>query len=268
MKNAPCPYIQYNSVMLIRILAQNPGPTFTRYLADPRFTTAMKDLLRQGRDPSVWQILCETLEHFLTDPMRLADEGLGPLREVWVKEKSTRRKAEVGSVPTSPSQPQGMFAPPQAHPGIPTMQELQARISEATTSASLLTQVLQSTPPVEIAGNELIREFVDRCKLAARSMQAYISADNPAPDSDTLTTLIETNDILSIALEGHKKAVASALSASETTGRVQNSRLIDIGDDHYESAQMRGAAVDTEHRSSSPVSPILVTPLSEVSKGT
>jgi hypothetical protein len=87
IKNASRPYVQYNSIMLMRILAQNPGPTFTRNLNDPKFGVAVKDLLRQGRDPGVRQILRETLSHFAEDPDRIADEGLNLLREVWTKEK-------------------------------------------------------------------------------------------------------------------------------------------------------------------------------------
>ena len=55
-ENNERPHVQYNAVMLIRILADNPGPTFTRSL-DVRFAGIVKDLLRNSHDPSVQQIL-------------------------------------------------------------------------------------------------------------------------------------------------------------------------------------------------------------------
>ena len=101
--------------------------------------------------------------------------------------------------------------------GLPPPHELASRIEEAKTSGKLLFQVVQSTPPNEILGNELISEFSERCQSASRSIQGYIHADNPAPDEDTLLTLIETNDQLSIAMSKHQRAV---LQARKVTGQV------------------------------------------------
>merc|ERR1712230_36106 len=42
------PYVQYNGIMLIRILADNPGKTFTRNI-DAKFVQVVKELLRMGR---------------------------------------------------------------------------------------------------------------------------------------------------------------------------------------------------------------------------
>ena len=82
------PYVQYNAVMLIRILADNPGKSFTRNL-DAKFVTTVKDLLRSTRDPSVNQILSEAL----TDLSKREDDpGLVPLKEFWVKEQDKRLK--------------------------------------------------------------------------------------------------------------------------------------------------------------------------------
>ena len=64
-------------------------------------------------------------------------------------------------------------------------------------------------------GNELIKEFLERCQSASRSMQGYIHSDNPPPDEDTLLTLIETNDQLSVALSKHQRAL---LQARRVTG--------------------------------------------------
>jgi hypothetical protein len=77
------PHIQYNSIMLLRILATNPGPGFTRNL-DSKFVGTVKDCLKSQRDPSVQQILRETLESF--NPTE--DVGLTGLAEMWGKEKN------------------------------------------------------------------------------------------------------------------------------------------------------------------------------------
>lgn len=113
------------------------------------------------------------------------------------------------------------YAPPQSHrhhsghrtKALPPPHELASRIEEAKTSAKLLTQMVQSTPSHEILGNELLKEFADRCQSASRSIQAYISAEDPAPDADTSLTLIETNDQLSMALSKHQRAVLQARKA-------------------------------------------------------
>jgi hypothetical protein len=153
--------------------------------------------------------------------------------------------------------------PPRSNT-LPSAEELAARISEANTSASLLQQLVQSTPGTEIPSHELIKEFSDRCKLAIKSIQTYISADDPPPDSDTLTTLIETNDVLSIALEAHRKAVAAALQAREAPTNY-DARLVDVGDPHVP-APMHGATANMEHGATanmdykgdtSPVSPMV-----------
>lgn len=72
--------------MLLRILSDNPGQTFTRNLDDPKFIAAIKELVRQGRDPSVWQILCETLD-YLSNEKAAADENLAAVKKFWEKEK-------------------------------------------------------------------------------------------------------------------------------------------------------------------------------------
>lgn len=76
--------------MLTRILADNPGPTFTRNL-DGKFLEVVKDLLRNGRDLSVRQMLMETLDSF--EHQKGWDEGLGPIIELWKKEKDKAYKA-------------------------------------------------------------------------------------------------------------------------------------------------------------------------------
>lgn len=54
-----------------------------------------------------------------------------------------------------------------------------------------------------------------RCQSASGSIQGYINCDNPAPDEDTLLTLIETNDQLSVALSKYQRGI---LNARKTLG--------------------------------------------------
>lgn len=93
---------------------------------------------------------------------------------------------------------------------MPPPDELAARIEEARTTAKLLSQTVQSTPSTEIPNHDLIKEFADRASSASRSIQGYIHSTDPAPDEDTLLTLIETNDHLSIAMSKHQRALLQA----------------------------------------------------------
>lgn len=88
-------YVQYNAIMLVRILADNPGKSFTKNL-DARFVTTVKELLRDGRDMSVQQILRETLESFETQ--KPGEETLLPMIEMWKKEKQKMEKWNGGAV--------------------------------------------------------------------------------------------------------------------------------------------------------------------------
>lgn len=110
-------------------------------------------------------------------------------------------------------QQQNYFARNHKPRGLPSPAELAQRIEEARTSAKLLSQVVQSTPPNEILGNELIKEFVERCQSASRSIQSYIHSDNPPPDEDTLLTLIETNDQIAASLSRHQHSLLQARKA-------------------------------------------------------
>jgi len=84
------PSCQYNAIMLIRILSDNPGATFTRNM-DKKFTDVTKELLRNGRDPNVRQMLMETLDSFENN--KAHDEGLGTIIEMWKKEKEKAYRA-------------------------------------------------------------------------------------------------------------------------------------------------------------------------------
>lgn len=87
------PDFQYNALMLVRILADNPGPTFTRNL-DQEFAKTAKDLLKHTRNERVRQMLMETLTSFETT--KFYDEGLMPLIEMWKKEKEKAQKSSHG----------------------------------------------------------------------------------------------------------------------------------------------------------------------------
>jgi hypothetical protein len=238
-ENFDKPYVQYNSIMLIRILADNPGKTFTRNI-DAKFVQTIKELLRVGRDPSVKQILMETLTTFQKDKPN--DEGLAPLNEMWKKEYERMIKIHVSYIyylifaallltfSQGPGGPRALNTPPvdphnqnyfsRNHNSrkLPNPHELASRIEEARTSAKLLSQVVQSTPPSELLANDLIREFADRCQSASRSIQAYMVAENPSPDIDTMETLIETNEQLGAAMSQHQRAVLAARKATGLDG--------------------------------------------------
>ena len=230
--NSQRAYVQYNAIMLVRILADNPGKNFTKNI-DAKFITTVKELLKEGRDMSVQQILRESLDNFETQ--KKDDENLRPLREMWTKYKQKTEKQGgnvrapqartmsappfAGSAGFDPQQAQmrqqeNYFARNHHVRGLPPPHELAGRIEEARTSTKILLQVVQSTPPSEFIGNELIKEFVDRCQSASRSIQGYIHSDNPAPDEDTLMTLIETSDQLSLALSRHQRAMLQARKAA------------------------------------------------------
>ncbi|KAK1958828.1 GAT domain-containing protein [Colletotrichum sublineola] len=211
---------QYNAIMLIRILTDNPGPTFTRNM-DKKFADTVKELYRSTRDPSVKQILSETLDTF--EATKVDDQGLGELISMWKKEKerSYKQYGHPRQLPTGP-EPRTMNAPPfnthsqnyfaRSHTNrtLPDPIELASRLEEARTSAKLLSQVVVNTPPQEVIDNDLIKEFSDRCQSASRSIQMYMVAENPSPDNDTMEHLIDTNEQLQSALNQHQRAVLGA----------------------------------------------------------
>lgn len=209
------PHLQYNAIMLVRILSENPGTSFTKNFED-KFVKSTKSLLREGRDGSVQQILRETLDAL--EANRPMDPGVQNLVAMWRREK--------GKHATLPQPPQRMsrarsdrsetvaLGHGQEYTGqLPPASELSSRIEEARNSAKILIQFLQTTPSEDILHNDLIKEFAERCQAASRSMQTYINCDNPVPDHDTLQTLIETNEQLSLANSRHQRAVLAARRA-------------------------------------------------------
>ncbi|KAJ5430688.1 hypothetical protein N7491_007704 [Penicillium cf. griseofulvum] len=194
---------QYNAIMLMRILVDNPGHTFTRNF-DAKFVTVIKELLRTGRDFHVQNYLRQYLG--LLDQQRPWDEDLKLLLQMWAKEKMKAHHGLIDPFPMNtiippqvlPRNQQQPYSQPRAPANtLPNPVELVARIEEARNSAKLLTQFVQSTPPAELENNDLIKEFIDRCRTGSRCIQGYIHSTNPAPDEDTLLTLIETNDEIS-----------------------------------------------------------------------
>ncbi|KAI4930411.1 hypothetical protein J4E85_005038 [Alternaria conjuncta] len=212
------PHVQYNSVMLIRILADNPGPSFTKNL-DKQFADTVKHLLRHGQDPSVAQIVKETLDSMERE--KAYDTNLNTLFAMYRKEKGLMAAAAKQFGPRKLNAP-GWSGSQNIHGGfgsgghksssksLPPPVELAGRIEEARTSAKLLLQLVQSTPANELLGNDLVKEFAERCTAAQRSIHGYIACDNPAPDDDTMLTLIETNEQLSLAASKHQRAILQA----------------------------------------------------------
>jgi hypothetical protein len=236
--------------MLSRILTDNPGAPFTQNF-DDKFVSTTKALLREGRDQSVQQILRETLDYFEAEKAT-SNPTLNGLMAMWRKEKGkgARFPAQGGPVVSSnvlatsdvfvpethsgeggtenghrradlfPSSQYPQRPPPQhrhqqsrAPRSLPPPVELAARIEEAKTTARLLIQTIQSTPQSELIGNELVKEFADRSKAAHKSIQQYMACENPAPDEDTMLTLIETNDQLNVAMSKHQRTLLQARKA-------------------------------------------------------
>lgn len=213
------PSWQYNALMLMRILTDNPGETFTRNM-DQKFVDTARHLLKAARDPSVRQILMETLDDF--EHTKTDDENLTLIISMWKKEKERAFK-EGGRAPqpippqnTPPGQApynphsQNYFARSHSNKRLPDPVELASRLEEARTSAKLLEQVVMNTAPAEFLDNDLIKEFVDRCQSASRSIQGYMTSENPAPDNETMENLIDTNELLQTALNQHKRAVLNS----------------------------------------------------------
>ncbi|KFZ04945.1 hypothetical protein V501_08823 [Pseudogymnoascus sp. VKM F-4519 (FW-2642)] len=217
--NSSRAYVQYNAVMLIRILSDNPGSTFTKNI-DKKFVDAVKELSRTSRDPSVQQLLSDTLNNFLRD--KESDVNMASLLEMWKKEKVKIEKVlsqggQPGRAPWIGHHPHPHAPGRHANNGppgrLPGPEELASRVEEARNSATLLTQLIQSTPQSEFLQNDLIREFANRCQAASRSIQSYMATEHPAPDNDTMLTLIETNEQLSLATTKHQRAVLQTRKA-------------------------------------------------------
>ncbi|GAB7327032.1 hypothetical protein MBLNU13_g10969t1 [Cladosporium sp. NU13] len=208
------PAVQYNAIMLVRILSDNPGPTFTRCF-DQSFVKTVKELLRGCKDHGTQQILRETLDS--VEVNKAYDDGVQGLIAMWRKEKGSMSRLHQ---PARMSRGPGGYSSGQGYPQnneritqrnqLPPAHELASRIEEARNTAKILLQLIQQSPPEELVGNELVREFSERCQAAQKSMQVYINCDSPPPDDDTMLTLIETNEQLSLAGSRYQRAVLTA----------------------------------------------------------
>jgi hypothetical protein len=223
--------------MLMRILTDNPGQPFTKFFNDS-FVSTIKRLLRDGRDPNVQQIVRETLDYFEAEKAQ-QQQGLHVLMAMWRKEKSKGARFPTQPVvrtsdvfvpydaDDSSQYPNGMPMAQGGHGGhggqrthrssrhqLPPPAELAARIEEAKTTARLLIQTVQSTPQAELLANELVKEFAERARSAHKSIQNYMGCESPAPDEDTMLTLIETNDQLNVAMSKHQRALLQARKAA------------------------------------------------------
>lgn len=227
-------YAQYNAIMLTRILTDNPGKAFTQYF-DKNFISTVKELLRQCQDASVQQIMRESLDYFEAEKVG-PNQSLVPLVEMWRKEKgrvagiqSPRVRLDPGDTDAvEPNIAQGPYsrfshqqAPPVPQRGLPPPAVLAEQIEQARTSARLLVQMIQSTPAADLQSSDLIKEFVDRCKQAHKSMERYMASENPAPDENTMLTMIETNEQLNIAMTKHQRAMLNARKTSAPPARQQ-----------------------------------------------
>lgn len=85
-------HIQYNAIMLMRILADNPGHTFTCNF-DAKFVTTVKLLLRQCRDWHVQNSLRQYLAQL--EQNRPWDQDLALLLQMWAKEKTSHNRSWV-----------------------------------------------------------------------------------------------------------------------------------------------------------------------------
>lgn len=208
--------------MLMRILAENPGPPFTKNI-DTKFVNATANVLRTCRDPSVQHLLRETLDVFETE--RTHDEGLKKLIEMWRMNKGFNAWFNV---PANFSQNGAARSPnPSGRPRLPPPVELASRLEEARNSAKILVQMVQSTPIDELLANDLVKEFTERCQNAQRSLQVFMNSD-PPPDPDTLQTLIEVSEQLSLSLSKHQRAMLNARrTLGMPTGSGTNSPALD-----------------------------------------
>lgn len=112
--------------------------------------------------------------------------------------------------PPNDAHSQNYFARSHSNKRLPDPVELANRLQEAKTSAGLLTQLVANTPSTEVLNNDLIKEFADRCLSASRSIQGYMTAENPGPDNETMESLIDVNEELQQALNSQKRAMLSA----------------------------------------------------------
>ncbi|KAK9241547.1 hypothetical protein V1506DRAFT_550407 [Lipomyces tetrasporus] len=197
-KHASSTVSQYNAIMVLRILVDANSEIILGQIGeDDKLATVVKDILKRTRDPSVRELLATTLEHFALEKPNVAE--LSELNKVYLKYVAGGSGSHKGS--SSRHEPV-------------SQEKLEDVVEEAKTSASLLRQVVSSTPPVQISGSPLVMEFYERCVQLSRKIQSYLSRDSVPPlDESMIMTLISANDTIGTAIEAHTAALdrASAL---------------------------------------------------------
>ncbi|ERS98232.1 hypothetical protein HMPREF1624_05015 [Sporothrix schenckii ATCC 58251] len=98
------PNFVYNAIMLMRILVENPGMTFTRNM-DKKFVDTVRDLLRGCQHAHIVHFLIETLQDF--ESKGAVDEGIGRIVEMWQKEKAKSKSAYSNQPPRQSQGGQG-----------------------------------------------------------------------------------------------------------------------------------------------------------------
>jgi hypothetical protein len=198
--------------MLVRILTDNPGPTFTQGF-DESFVKNVLKLLRGCKDHGTQQILREALDSIEVNKSH--DEGAQGLIAMWKKEKGVVNRLNP-RMSRGPGGYQGGGFQQQNNERVlqrnqlPPPTELASRVEESRNTAKILLQLISQSTSEELVSNGLVREFAERCNSAQKSMQTYISCDSPAPDDDTMLTLIETNEQLSLAISRYQRAMLAA----------------------------------------------------------
>lgn len=203
-------YAHYNAIMLIRILADHPGQTFTKCF-DEKFVSVIEIVLKRERDLTVQQIMRHTLMAF--EQEKGHDRNLDALLRMWRKETQSPSQSHTRHRFDSLSQqqlPRHKRTTQQQDSQLPPPAQLVLRVEEARSTAKLLIQLLQTTPAAELSSSELVQEFAQRCQSANRSIQTFMHSTNPLPDEATMLTLIETSEDLNLATSQHQRTLLAA----------------------------------------------------------
>lgn len=218
--------------MLLRILVKNPGKPFTSQL-DAKFVNTIKKLLKDNPYFNVQHIMRQSLDMWETETGTRDDEGLAPLISMWRAIKDKEKKNPSKNIPryipgndahnhgripidypAAGQQPTGSLpahgSRPHSSHRLPSQAELASRVEEAKNTAKVFLQMIQSAPPAQIADDDLMKEFYSRCQSAQKGMQSYINCDNPSADDDTMQTLIEVNEQLSLSMSRYQRAKLQA----------------------------------------------------------
>ncbi|EPE04606.1 gat domain-containing protein [Ophiostoma piceae UAMH 11346] len=235
------PNYVYNAIMLMRILVENPGLTFTRNM-DKKFVDAVKDVLRGCEHAHVVHFLIEAMQEL--ESKNAADEGIGRMIEMWRKEK-TKSKSIYAQPPSQQVQqsrsgfwqrpqptwqPQPQQMPMQQQPSAPPMmtrterrhgssatlpkpRELRRRLDEAKTTAGVLADIVNTTTPSGLLKHDLADDLVARCRRAASQVLEYLDTKDPFPDNQEMAALLSTHEVLQQTLRHYYGAVLEARKA-------------------------------------------------------